>query len=251
MAYRRKRTYRRRARRPVFGKRATAAIKRISQQPVETKVDNEVFTLSTYLSTIGVTPTGANGVAFQDNFLSRLRAQSNTVIGFSDQANNKFNGKEIQLRGLRWEGTFYTSQSVGATNPGALYDYWFRFTVFRYSAYMYAAAGFPVALMMDDTFTSPTQFRWDPDQAEIVYRRSWKMDSNGNLNAISKRKFWIPLRRKVTKAAPLDSSATDLMEDIQGMQYYWALEIWSPGNNATMNLDLDGRIQYSTYFKDA
>lgn len=240
----------------VFSERQREAIERIAKKVPETKVAEQYATIQTYITaTGGGVNTGDAGWIFQNNFVEGLKGLGNT----SGTTESQFIGEQVQLVGLRWEINAYTYQVSGSPNPGALYDYWFRFTVYEIPDFL-AGNSLPSSLI-EETNLSPelTAFKWNTDYAKIKFQRRWKMDSNGNLNALSRRKFYVPLGRKVEKAADLDGAVfpavglnpANQMGVIKGMQMYWVLEIWSPGNSIALITDLDGDISHSLYFKDA
>lgn len=245
MAY--KKSYRRR--RTVFSNRQKDAIERIAKGVPETKVVHGFSTLAGYLGdTGGSSSIGSSGYAFQNNPISTIPLITNTSAG---AAVGSVIGREFNMVGLRWEADFATWQGASAPNPGALYDYWFRFTVFEYAQYD-AGNGplFPVAAE-DDLRIDPTAFKWNPDTVKIRMQKNFKLDCNGNLNAIRKVKFWCPIKRKIVIEDDPSGATNATVGRIQGMNIFWSLEIWSPGNEANIVLDVPGNIAYSVYFKDA
>jgi len=237
----------RRQKRQVFSDRQRDAIKRIATGIPETKTQEQYATTATYISATGGTPaTGAFGWVFQNNFISNLRSVSNS----GGTSENNFVGKEIQLVGLRFEITAAIWQVVGAPNPGALYDYWFRFTVYETNGYLYGNSIPDPVVQQSSLNPDPTQFKWNVDAVNIKFQKTFKLDCNGNLNAMTSRKFWVPLRRKIHKEEDLVGSASEEMTQIKGMQMYWCLEILSPGNSQPIITDLVGDVSHIVYYKD-
>lgn len=244
MAYRKRRTtYRKK--RPVFGKKAVAAIKRIAQQPVETKhfpVNNGLFT---WFNDAGYV-SGSSAV-FIHNVYANIPRENNTLT----KTENSVIGNEFQSRGLRWEFNGFT---VSAT-PGASFDVQLRFTVFSYSEYLGAGT---IGVAPNDPFlfdtqhtTTPTWSKWNTQAVNIHKQSIFRIDNNGNQNAMVRRKFYTPLRRKITTQQDASTVANSFVREVKNKQVYWALEVFVPGFTGNIRDYLFGDISTNVYFKDA
>lgn len=240
-----RKSYRRKGRK-VFSDRQKAAIIRISQAPVETKALPLIGTLQAFLlDTNYISPASSH--AFRRNIFAGIPTNQFSNPNPDDHT---FIGNDIQSRGFRWEGHFWTGDGVSV--PGGNYDIWFRFTVYEVPSYIGGNAQITGAneLWDPDYPQDPIISRWNMDYVKLRYQKTFKLDNNGSLNAMIKRKFYIPMRRKVEHAGEL-SDATTQMGEIKGLQSYWALEIFAPGLSSNLNLNVTGRIATTVYFKDA
>lgn len=244
MAYRRKRTYRRRHKKPAFSKRQAKAIVRIAQKPVETKIFPTFSTFSGLLISSGYSGTLSN-FGVRGNILSQLPSSKNTSV----PTDESFVGDEILLRGFRFDGAFW----LIASTPGVTYDAWFRFTVYSANDYIGSITRLGPNPQEFDPENSgiETLSKWNMNYVKIHAQKAFKVDNNGNLNGLVKRKFWVPLRRKITKADELTGVPPEFMGEVKGMQLYWALEIFVPGLATSMPLNVFGQMTWTTYFKDA
>lgn len=245
MVYRKK--YRSHRKRKVFTEREKDAIIRISQAPVETKAFTLSATLQAYLIDTNYT-SGTGSHAWASNVYSVIPANNSTSTTPHDSS---FLGNEFQSRGLRWEGTFWSGD--GNATPGANYDTWFRFTVYEIPDYVSGNRRLVNGTANEwdkDVPGEPTLARWNMDLVKIRFQKRFKLDNNGSLNAITHRKFWVPIQRKIEKAEELSDTNTT-MGLIKGLQVYWALEMFSPGNTGSLALNMQGRISTVLYFKDA
>lgn len=244
MAYRRKRTYRRKKR--AFSKKQVKAIKAISQVPVETKHFPYTSTFAALLNAGGYI-NGPSGIVF-NNIYSTIPRADNTLT----RDEYTFDGNEIQSRGFRFELNAYT---VAAT-PGASLDVQFRFTVFSMAAFFSGIAGIgpsDPAFFDTDHDTTPTWSKWNTQNVTIHLQKTFRIDNNGNLNGLVRRKFYVPLRRKITSTLDASLVANSFMGEIKNKQVYWALEFFTPGFAVAADLRgyITGGISTGVYFKDA
>lgn len=242
MAYRRKRTYRRKKR--AFSKRQVSAIKAIAAKPIETKVFPTFSSFSGLLLSAGYSGSLSN-FGTRANLLSQLPSSRNV----SNPTDESFVGDEIHLRGFRFDATFW----IIASTPGATYDAWFRFTVYSANDYIASITRLgPNPQEFDaDASGIETVSKWNMNYVKIHTQRSFKVNNDGNLNGLVKKKFWVPLRRKIIKADELTGSPPEYMGEVKGMQLYWALEIFVPGLPGSIPTNVFGQMTWTTYFKDA
>ena len=237
---------RRRHRRKVFSERQKDAIIRLSQAKVETKAYPTSISLVDYLTSTGyVSPAASH--AFQANVYNYVPTAQFSNPAPDDQT---FVGNEFVSRGLRWEGWFWTGD--GIASPGGSFDVWFRFTVFEVSDFVPAPAQITnlSAVLDPDYPRDPVVSKWNVDYTKIRFQKSFKLDNNGSVNAMVKRKFYIPIQRKIEKAFQL-TDAVPSMQQIKGLQVYWALEMFAPGQVGNFNSFVNGRINTTLYFKDS
>jgi len=245
MAYRRKtrrapRRKRRTNRR--LSKHMVRAIKAISQQPVETKAYAYTVAFDTLLVTTGY----AGGVAHtvQANIFSDIPRLKDTLT----KTENSFIGNKIQSRGLRFQINVFSSNAAALSS-----DCLFRFTVYKQSVYI----GSLVSLASSSTVfdqsqtTSPTWAMWNTQRVNIIFQRKFRLAQLGQINGIVNRKFWVPLRKQVEATEEESTAVNTYMGEVKGMQYYWVLEILSPGNPSTLTTSYDGYVNTKVYFKDA
>lgn len=247
MAYRRRRTIHRRNRRKAFSKRQVKAIKSISQIPVETKHYPNFGTLTEFLNSAGY--ISGPSLVFASNVYARIPRENNTLT----KSEFTFEGNEIQSRGFRWEFKAYT---VAAT-PGASLDIMFRYTLFSIANYAGADA-FGIApndtqYFDTDHGTVPTWSKWNVQNVTIHTQKMFRLNNDGNLNGMVSRKFYTPLRRKVTAAIDASVVINDYMFETKNRNTYWALEIFAPGflPSGDIRTYLNGQIDTNIYFKDA
>nr|QTZ83214.1 MAG: capsid protein [Fringilla montifringilla CRESS-DNA-virus sp.] len=245
MAYTRRRSSYRRRRRSVFGKKAVAAIKRIAQQPVETKHFPFYQDLFTWLNDAGY--VSGPSLVFLHNVYGQIPRENNTLT----RTENSVVGNEFMSRGLRWELNAFTV----ASTPGASFDVQLRFTCFSYAEYL-GSGTIGVAPNDDHLFdtqndTTPTWSKWNTQAVKIHKQVIFRIDNNGNQNAMVRRKFYIPLRRKITSQLDQNLVANSFVREIKNNQVYWALEVFIPGFVGNIREYLFGNISTNIYFKDA
>jgi len=96
----------------------------------------------------------------------------------------------------------------------------------------------------------PIIAKWSMDYVKLRFQKMFKLDNNGSLNAMTKKIFWVPIQRKIEKSDEL-ADTVGTMGEIKGLQVYWALEIFQPGNSANILNFVSGTINTLIYFKDA
>lgn len=242
MAYKRRRTYRRKKR--AFTKKEAKAIVRIAQKPVETKDHPRWDTLSTWLNSASyVSGPQAN---IRHNIYSDIPRNDNAVT----REEHEFSGTSIESRGLRWVFNCWTY----AVTPGNLLDAQFRLTVYSEATFYFGVTGpGPADAIFDqEQDNTSTWATWNPQRVKIHFQRKWRMNNDGNVNAMVTKKFYIPLRRKIQATTDSSVISNNYMGEIKGMNVYWLLEVFCPGI-AAINLRtyLNGSIGTKIYFKDA
>jgi len=242
MAYRTR--HRRRHTRRAFSKKEAKAIVRIAQKPVETK-DYPVYnSISDWLAAAGY--ASGDQARILTNIYSDIPRADNLVT----REEHEFAGTSIQSRGLRWtyNGWIY------APTPGNLLDVQFRFTVFSMATFNFGVTGpngfNPIFDQEQDT--TSTWATLNPQLVKIHFQRKWRLNNDGNVNAMVTKKFYIPLRRKIQATTDSSLSTNNYMGEIKGMQVYWMLEIFSPGvPGVDLQGYLNGSISTKIYFKDS
>lgn len=246
MAYKRRRSYRRKKR--AFTKKEAAAIVRIAQKPVETKDYPAYQSIAAWLAAADYNSSlgNANQARILANVYSDIPRNDNLVT----REEHEFGGTSIQSRGLRWSlNSFFYSAT-----PGNLLDVQFRFTVFSMAPFTFGVSG-PAendAIFDLEQDTTATFATMNPQVVKIHFQRKWRLNNDGNVNGVSIKKFYIPLRRKIQATTDSSLTTNNYMGEIKGMQVYWLLEMFAPGLTA---IDLAGYVQGSIstkiYFKDA
>lgn len=237
----------RRHKKKVFSEREKDAIIRLSQAKVETKAYPTSSTFGDYLAASAYV-AGSGAHAWQTNIFQPIPTTNASNTAPDDES---FLGNDIEARGFRWECTLWSGD--GVTIPGANYDTWFRWTLFEVPGF---AAGTVkvdgiIAPLWDPSYPqNPIVSKWNMDYVNIRKQYTFKMDNNGSLNALCKKKFYVPIGRKIQKASELVDTQT-VMGEIKKAQVYWALEVFSPGNTGNLSLFIRGIITTSIYFKDA
>lgn len=236
-----------RSRRQVFSERQKDAIIRLSQAKVETKAFPTSAAFGDYLAaTAYVAGSGAH--AWQTNVFSPIPTTNSSNTAPDDES---FLGNDVESRGFRWECTLWSGD--GVITPGAVYDTWFRWTLYEVPSYIAPSVimNGVISPVWDPSYPqNPIVSRWNPDYVKIRKQRVWKLDNNGSLNALTKKKFYVPIGRKIVKAGELVDTQP-IMGEIKGLQVYWALEIFSPGNTGNLANFISGIITTTVYFKDA
>lgn len=240
MAYRRRRTYRRKARRPVFGQRATQAIKRIAQQPVETKHMDENWTWNSLLVNAGYT-SGATAMV-RGSVHNHIPRENNSIT----KSEHTFIGNEIHMRGFRWEFMGYLSGAV------ALPDVKFRFTVYDDPL---AQTVFPLTVTSSshvwdpDFAVIPTWSRWNAQAVKIRYQRMFTLGSSSTGSSNIRKKFYIPIRRKLTALTEESVTVNQFFGVAKEDQIYWILEVLGP-DLGDLSTQIVGYVNTTVYFKD-
>lgn len=245
MAFKRRRSHYRKKRR-VFSKKEAKAIVRISQKPVETKHFPQFSLLSAYLNSAGY--VSGPSLIFIRNIYSEIPRAGN--IGTKDEFS--FDGNDIMSRGFRWEFNVYATASA----PGNMFDAQFRYTLFSQPFYTNGITGVSPGdprLFDQDHDVTPTWSKWNTQALKIHAQHTFRMDNNGNINAMTRRKYYNQLRRKVTSQLDGSTVVNSFMREVKNMQTYWALEVFVPGfaGSGDLRTFLNGSIDTNIYFKDA
>lgn len=227
-----------------LSKHMVRAIKAIAQKPVETKDNPYNQTISTYLTSAGFV-SGAQA-SIRHNIYSDIPREGSTVA----REEHEFEGTSIQSRGLRWLINMWVS-SVEV--PGGLFDVQFRFTVYSENDYFGNITGPGPAndIFDQEQETTATWATWNPQKVKIHFQRKFRLNNDGNRNALLSKKFYVPLRRKITSATDGQVDSNAYMGEVKGMQTYWVLEVFAPGLGVDLTSYLNGTISWKLYFKDA
>lgn len=246
MAY--KKRHRSHRKKRAFTKKEAQAIVRIAQKPVETKDYPAYQSIAGWLNAADYNSSlgNANQARILTNVYSDIPRADNLVT----REEHEFAGTSIQSRGLRWtlNSFFY------ASTPGNLLDVQFRFTVFSMATFYFGITGpaenNPIFDLEQDTTATFATF--NPQLVKIHFQRKWRLNNDGNVNGVSIKKFYIPLRRKIQATTDSSLTTNNYMGEIKNMQVYWMLEMFAPGLTA---IDLAGYVQGSIstkiYFKDS
>lgn len=240
MAYKRHHRSHKRRYKPL-SKHMVRAIKAISQIPAETKHYPASASVSAFL--LGAGYISGNEATIRSNILADIPRANNT----GGHEEYSFTGDSLMLRGLRWSFNAY----VVASSPGAVYDCQFRFTVFSDNEYFAGTTGpGPANRIFDQSVnTTATWATWNPQVVKIHYQKKFKLNNDGNSNAMVNRKFYVPLRRKITTQNDTSVVVNNYLGEAEGKQIYWALEFFCPGVS-NLSSYITGTISAKVYFKD-
>nr|DAV66844.1 MAG TPA: Capsid protein [Cressdnaviricota sp.] len=243
MAYRRKtrrgpRRKRRTNRR--LSKHMVRAIKAISQQPVETKSYPESADFGAWLTSASY--AGGPQASIRSNIFSEIPNIKNTL----QKTEESFIGNQIMSRGLRWEIHLYTEQAA-ALAP----DVQFRFTVYKDTKYFSGidGPGSSDRIFDQSMNTTATWAVWNHQATKILFRRTFKLAQFTQTTGMLQRKYYVPLRRKITRMEEEGTLSNSFMRELKDANYYWVLEMLAPTiSNLT---SISGTIGSRIYFKDA
>lgn len=251
MAYRRRRTVRRRrARRPVFGKRATKAIMAISQRPVETKKWPRSYAWTTTLVNSGY--IAGTQFAYRSNIFREIpRADS---VGTKTE--NEVIGNELMARGFWMKVNVQSSAGSGTTHSGIQ----MRLTVYSIadriptSSPLIEGVSLTDATIYDNDFTQPphTLKPFNMQSIRVLKSIRWDAEFKGNSdNFTSERKLWVPIRgKKIAAEEEPTVGTTSVFGILKGRNYYWLLEMFAPGVS-NLGTQFTGNVDTQVYFKDA
>lgn len=238
MAHRKRHS--RRRRRPAFSKRQKQAIIRISQAPVETKRYDENWAWGPLLVTAGYV-VGAT-LAIRGPIYQNIPRADST----STKNEKEFIGNQIMLRGFRWEYMGYPN------TVAAVPDLKFRFTVFEDPTEWGNTVNVanPVDYADPDFNTVPTWWRWNMQRHKIRFQRTFTLAQDLNGPGNTKRKFYVPIQRKMTSQLEESTVANSVFGPAKEVNIYWMMELLAP-TYTNLNTQLSGFVQTSCYFKDA
>jgi len=241
MAFKRRRTqYRRRHRRKALTKRQVRAVQSLVLKPVETKHSVSFNDIPSVLLVTGFS-TG-NSWWFTNNIYAPIKRGDNPSV---TDSNHNVEGDTFHSIGMKvWIDC--ATVSSAATTP--VYACKFRFTVYRENTYTTGFQHYGNTVLWDGEFGStPTTAHWDMEKADIIFSRSWTSASTGGPSGITDKTFWVPLKGK--RVCTLEESASGTVDELQGWQYYYALEIYQPGATSISSSVL-GSISTKVYWKD-
>lgn len=260
MYYRRhRRSFRRRyARKHVFGKKATRAIKAISQKPAETKWSVHDVNLGNETAVGPFAWSGDSHVIAHNIWGNVYRADSVGVRSRSEVL-----GQSCMARGfsLRW-AIYYPAEGTGV---GQLFHLLrVRISVVKVADYFpFNLASewdnlSPGSLFFDDEDSDaspPTLVRFNMDAVKVMKTRTFTLSSGGQKQFLSEGKMWVPMRAKITAAdAEPTVGTSSQMGKLKGWNYYCLLEFYDPaGLVPTAELPTGWQLILNTkvYFKDA
>lgn len=242
--FQRRRPY---AKRKVFGKRATRAIKAISQRPVETKwqIWNSDLLVDIPISSW---PAVASQSVFIRNVLQTIPRSNNATW----ESRSEVIGQEFILRGIKIKGIFSYTDSLTASNPQALR---IRVSLVQLTDYIdqstfgpYSTAG---DVFEDDDSMPVTVKKFNMDRVKVLKSKvvTQGVTSNRPYGVVN---IWWKTNRKVKCYYDEGTVATNLtVGRVMGWQYYIIVEILNTvGYSWEVPSD---RMYMSTqvYFKDA
>lgn len=231
--------YRRRSKkRQVFSKRQKQAIERIATKPAETKHMDENWTFTSLLITAGY--TGGGFFSIRGAIHNQIPRENNSIT----KSEHTFIGNEIHMRGFRWE--FMGFPTTAVANP----DIKFRFTVYE-DPIPYSTLPVTTNLVIydPDFTTTPTWARWNPQTAKIRYQRKFTLGQSSIGQSNIHRKFYIPIRRKLTSTVEESTAVNQFFGPAKEVQLYWVLECLAP-NYTALDTQINGYVQTTVYFKD-
>lgn len=243
MAYHRRRTYRRRSRRPIFGKKATRAIMAISQKPVETKTSTISGDFDTFLTNAGY--LGGSLFAARGNVFSNI-ARADTA---SVQSEHEVIGNEFMSRGFRWNLDLY-SNTAGILKV--------RFTCYSYTSYTPGLPIYNPVTSSDDVLDpefpvqnlTPTEYRYNPQRVNILKRKTWTFGAGGSAGFVANMKVWVPITGRKISAEEEGAVLATTINRLKGRNYYWVVEFLAP-SYTNISSSVNGAISTTVYFKDA
>lgn len=237
----------------VFGKRATRAIKAISQQPVETKW----YAFNVELSGSDVGPVGWVGTEAQiiHNIWQFVPRADST----STRSRSEVLGQECQGRGysLRWAIYYPAGETVSVVARC-------RLSVISMANYYDTALSgqftdsVPASIWEDEAVGAPpltTLRRFNKDRVNVHATKSHTFSVGGQSNLLWEGKMWVPMRRKIIAAAPESVlGTTDRMNELKDRQYYLVVEFYDPNGLAATSPAPNGwvlQFENKVYWKDA
>lgn len=243
MAHRR--THRRRHPRRIFSKKERAAIERIAEGEIETNHWDTVSTFAAYM--VGyVSPASAHMVRY--NFLAPIPRITNSTQPPTGQEG--FRGNLIELRGVKLNINLFQTGAVA----GDLWDVLFRVTFYEMNDFLSGSSqvltsGAEVPQYGDNTIA---WFNWNTQSVKIHRQFNFRMDNNGNRNALVRKKFWVPWVRKCEpEGTDTFASGLEYFGSRKGTNLYFAIEVSAPGATTSLTAMLQGNIETKVYFKDA
>lgn len=237
MAYNRRRTYRRR--RQIFSKRQKQAIERIAVKPAETKHMDENWDINALLTTAGY--IGGGTFSIRGAIHNQIPRENNTLT----RSEHTFIGNQIMMRGFRWEFMGYPIAAGGTP------DIKFRFTVYEDPTTFTTLPVTTGTQPFDTDFTTtPVWARWNTQTTRIRFQRRFTLGQASIGQSNIHKKFYIPIRRKLTSQAEESTALNSFFGPAKEVQLYWVLECLAP-NFSQLNTQLNGYVQTTVYFKDA
>ena len=189
MYYRRhRRSHKRHAKKHVFGKRATRAIKAISQRPVETKWFIHTEDMAPLLNI-----SYGNSAVFAYNILDTIpRADSVGVPSRSEVL-----GQQFELRGfsVRWL-LYYPADGSGGVGEVlkariSIVDFTDYVSVDTFTSI--GPSSFPFE--DEDGNTNATMQRFDKDRVNVLGCKKFSLSQGGQTGLLSEGKMWVPKRK--------------------------------------------------------
>lgn len=256
MYYRRhRRSFRRRyaRKKTVFGKRATRAIKAISQRPVETKW----YAYNVELSGSDVGPVGWVGT--EADILHNIWQFVPRADSALTRSRSEVLGQECQGRGysLRW-AINYPAGEVPSVVARC------RITVFSMAAYYDTdlsgqfTDSVPAGVYEDEAVGAPplaTLRRFNRDRVKVLASRSHTFSIGGQSNLLWEGKLWVPMRRKIVAADPESvGTSSDRMNELKDRQFYLLVEFYDPKGLSSTGPAPNGwvlQFEHKVYWKDA
>lgn len=232
------RTRRYRKKRQVFSKREKQAIERIAVKPAETKHMDESWTWDSLL--LAASYLSGEAFVLRGSVFNHIPRENNLIT----KSEHTFVGNQILMRGFRWE--FMGYNAVTNATP----DTKFRFTVYD-DPIPYSTLPNTVGISVFDTDfpTVATWARWNNQSTKIRFQRTFTLGQasigGGNIH----KKFYIPIRRKLTSVAEESTAVNGFFGIAKEDQIYWVLEILAPGNTA-LRTYITGHVLTTVYFKD-
>jgi len=233
------RTRRHRKKRQVFSDRQKQAIERIAIKPAETKHMDQSWTINSLLVTAGY--IGGETFAIRGSVFNHIPRENNSVT----KSEHTYIGNEIMMRGFRWEFMGYP------VVPNNTPDIKFRFTVYDdpipYTTLPVTAGA--SGIFDGDFINVPTWARWNPQSTKIRFQRHFTVNQSSIGASNIHKKYYIPIRRKLTSAAEESTALNTFFGVAKQEQIYWVLECLAPSFTA-LDTQFTGYVQSTVYFKD-
>lgn len=247
----------------VFSKRAEKAIKRIAQEPVETKWHIDTEDLATrYIPSTYV--AGQQSRLWVHNVFQFLPKDRTGGLPTPDPRDTVI-GNEFRATGVSVKWRFaYPAPFIGGVTAGTQHLMRVRITMFKMVDYSSTApsAGSPFQgstwvnttptfYAEEDSDQTPTFFRFDMDKVTVMKSKSFTLSSGGQRSFLAEGKMWVPFQKKMVI---WDSESSTSVNRLKDWNYYLLLEIYDPfvligdtGNNANWDLQMEEKV----YYKDA
>jgi len=178
--------------------------------------------------------------AIRGSIHNHIPRENNTLT----KSEHTFVGNQILMRGFRWEFMGYIN------TPAAVPDISFRFTVYDDPIPYNTLPMQSGSVIFDPDFQmTATWARWNMQTAKIRFQRTFKLGQSSTGQSVIKKKFYIPIQRKLTTQLEESLIANAFFGNAKEDNLYWVLEVFAP-TMTNISSGLFAYVQTSVYFKD-